>query len=137
MLAVFANVFKASEDVSEPDVWDALPSPAKTGGATREGVDCAEDCVPAVELVALAVSVEEGVAAVELSAKAEGEVSWLCANMVEEWLAGVEETAPASVIELIEVEDIEIGVEVWGVSEVVSTADSFVNRGARSCLQMG
>ena len=136
-LAVFAKVFKAPEDVSEPDVWDALPSPATTGGVTREGVDCAEDRVPAVELAMLAVSVEEGVAAVELSAKAEGEASWLWASMVEGWLAGVEETAPTSVVELIEVEDVEIGVGVWGFSEVVNTADSFVNRGARSRLQMG
>ena len=40
-------------------------------------------------------------------------------------------------VELIKVEDNEIVVEVWGFSEVVNTADSFVNRGARSRLQMG
>ena len=134
LLAVFATVSKSLEDVWEPDICDATASFPTTGGATKEGVDCGRDSIAAVDVAAFAVFVDNGVAAIEPSPTAEVKVSWLCASMVEAWLKGAEELASASRAGLMEVEDIEIGVEVWGASEVVITADSFMNRGFRSRL---
>lgn len=111
-LAVFATVSKSIEDVWEPDICDATASFPTTGGATKEGVDCGRDSIAAVDVAAFGVFVDNGVAAIEPSPTAEVKVSWLCASMVEAWLKGAEELASASKAGLVEVEDIEIGVEV-------------------------